>query len=225
MGLLARLNPFAWSGPPVVPEGIHYPTAEWLHEAVLGREFTPDLHILMRKSWHLTFLYDNVPNVGFNQHLGTEDDARCEMSAFTLGRNYSLWKKNLGIHSFPIALRNDMPPEKYSKSPPARIRGDLYLVRPYQFIQLDTHARNGVEFTRKKVKVYVPYRYSWSATLGQMPFVERMFPVEAWMYIGNPEFWEEQLDGGFQFQPVKMYRPNRPWHKPYYSFTPQELEP
>jgi hypothetical protein len=223
MGLLAKLNPFTRSTSPPVPNGIRYPDETWLHEAVLSREFTPDLHILQQKAKHLLFVYDNVPGVGLNQHLDDPALATNEMSAFTLG-TFSLWKKSLGVHSYPIALKSEVERGKYSKCPAARIRGELYLVNPNVFVTLDTQARNGVEFTRKKVKTYIPYRYSWSQTLGQMPFMERMFPVEAWMYVGNPEFWDQQLDGGYHFQPVKMYAPNRPWHKPYYSFTPQELE-
>jgi len=49
---------------------------------------------------------------------------------------------------------------------------------------------------------------------------ERVDPIEAWMYIGLRSYWDDLLDGGFAFEPVRIVEPKkaRNWLPKYYHW-------
>jgi hypothetical protein len=143
-------------------------------------------------------------------------------TAFTANPNWIMWKKKLGLGTFPIPMRVPM-----GDTPMGRVRGELYLVDSKRIKELDKYKLNGVEFRRKPVDLLVPARhlvrvvnadhnYEWQA-------VDRVVKLSAWMYVGRFKYWEEFLDAGYLFGRCQIHNPGKliiPGS--YYSFS--ELE-
>lgn len=134
----------------------------------------------------------------------------------------------------------------------APIRGQLMRMRTSRLIKLDEDKYNGVQFNRVKVDLSVPYqvflntrdrdgiRYLLNKTdkiqHGYRPpthhhendesFVifTRYSQAKAWMYLGQPNYWHDKLDGGFAFKRVQRFKPNNKLLNPYYHFTIQEYD-
>lgn len=147
-------------------------------------------------------------------------------------RNFQFLKKNLGLKSIPIALdlrdRDNLPP---FQTKTARIRGEIYAVRPRGYLMLDTYKQNGVQFKRIPVTINIPtrksYRHTTTDSKGRS-FIdyslgkEEMVSVTAFMYIGREEYWKDQLEaeaGFFDFTAVDIVEEDRIWLKRYYQYS------
>jgi len=145
-------------------------------------------------------------------------------NAFTLGENWVLWKKKLGVGTFPIALR--IP---FEMTQTGRIKGELFKVNSSRILELDEYKSNGVEFRRKRVEVLIPYRHIKRIVNRdhnyEQVITDHVAKLEAWMYIGRYKYWQDFLDAGYHFKPCKIYEPGRlilPGK--YYSFTDLEYD-
>lgn len=183
-------------------------------------EFTPDASLLTQYEIIPVFLYGTLMEGYPEAGLVTQFNNMSTLTAFTYG-NFSCWKKKLGKLSFPIAM--EPTPSPYSLAPANTVKGQLFFLFPEAFYELDKRFRNGLQFTRKLVPICAFNREQ------RRPMVEYEF--EAFMYIGNPEYWENQFDAGYWFEPVQVMNPNKFYPVPYYFFlwenTPpiQEEEP
>lgn len=204
--------------------------------------FTPDIRRLERKMRWLLF----VPDELMKQH---HDHARLGAhavkisEAFTVER-FSLWKQRYGKRSTAIPLRLEYNvSEDVLKTPLWRqvrrypVRGELYFVNASTLIKLDTHRENGLRFQRERVQVVRPYT---KVTLKRLPltiekqdpvqtyvrFEERLLgePLSVWMYTGVREYWDEKLDAGALYQPVRHYKPHNTLLSEYHYFSVEEYE-
>jgi hypothetical protein len=102
----------------------------------------------------------------------------------------------------------------------AKIKGELWAVPRSRFRAIDEWMLNGKLFQRQRVRLEIPLRTI--ETYGNNTQITRSIEEqEAFMYVGIPEFWEPQIDGGFNFQPVKIYsRPDL--SRQYYTYTFEE---
>jgi hypothetical protein len=224
---------------------------QWKSKWLTPYPHTPDIAILQQYELQLLFCPDDLKAGHRNEKL-LGDEKMLMSKAFTEER-YTFWRKNLALESYPIPLDRDTSDElapswaDQKGAPRARIGGELYALRPNLFIDLDKFKENGVQFTRQRVKLIVPYknvmvhdwredvkdknRISLSSTEKKMYSDMRFFTsqwkfktVRAWMYMGSNTYWEDQLETfSGRFSPVKIFRPNSPEIEPYYSFTKYEL--
>jgi hypothetical protein len=177
-------------------------------ESVLsGAEFTPDIFHLEQFKSQLLFVHDDMAQLQPNHDL-IKEGSLSGFYPFNYGyttKSYSFLKKNLGLKSFPIAL--DIPIDVANQLPTYmseeyRIRGELYAIRPLQFLKLDTHRQNGVQFIRRRVNINIGYKKLYHHSITDSKGVyhseynlgkEQMLTVQAWMYVGREEYWRDQL--------------------------------
>lgn len=136
---------------------------------------------------------------------------------------FHFFYKDLGDgHSYPYALPETFKPDGYlrGEQPPAKIRGELWFVRPQAFISLDIHKDVGVQFNRKRIRITYPTTpIAWSEGR-PIPKIlpDEVRTIEAWTYIGIPEYWRDQIGGIFQNQ-MQLYDaiPKKAWLNEFYK--------
>lgn len=95
----------------------------------------------------------------------------------------------------------------------AKIKGELWKVRASHIMELDLHMMNNKMFKRQRVIVEIPLKCVYNGT------VERtILEQEAFMYVGIPSFWEDQIDAGYLWQPMTVFSSSS-LNRKYYSYT------
>ena len=139
---------------------------------------------------------------------------------------FHLWNKNLGKMSYPVALKEQVSGfYNGEKQPPAKIWGELYAIRPSQFILLDSLRDNGVQFIREEVIITVPMdQIVWSK---RQPIPkngnDQLWRFPAQMYIGAQQYWDDQLAGIFPSDPFIPQFSSRKWLGNFYRYKPKKL--
>lgn len=188
---------------------------------------TPDVWKLQQYMRQLIFVPDDMMRGQRNHEMIAEASASGDdpfhPSCYTL-KPFTFWKKDLGTMSYPIAMEESFCPSSFVRwpPPPARIKGELYAIRPYQFIKLDKYKQNGIQFERKRVMITLPYRNVIFDRKHPVPeiTIEYIETVQAWMYVGIPEYWDHQLGGVFQTSTMNLFEHDtaRDWIKEFYKF-------
>lgn len=186
------------------------------HLSQMVSEYTPDIAFLEEQQRCLIFVFDDM--------MAGKANADLIVSASVTGRwpiahvytedKFFFWKKDLGSLSYPIALDKAVSGYtefKYDKEP-GKIWGQLYAVRPQAFIRLDIERENGVQYTRRQVQVRLPYVRS-----NPIPDIKEAF-FWPWMYVGNHEYWDDQLAGVISSKPIDKTPDNRSWLGSHYRF-------
>lgn len=221
-----------------IPDVYNYSLEELVKTASERNRFTPDIWELERSEFQRVFIYNEMKlghrSDPFLPENLAERDATCYTESY-----FVLHKKKLGQASQAIATDGDLWPHPFGATAErAKIQGDMYVVYSSHIPVLDTYHQNTVEFERRRVRILRPWRNVVRAKDG-FPLNGQMLDsfkargivhsmrgcatMDAWMYVGKPEFWAEQL--ARQFAPVKLFTsPNEPWLKEYYAFTLKEYE-
>lgn len=224
------------------------PSEEFLWEACNACPYTPDISLLERYEAQCVFIADDLMSSFKNHSILRPFVIEEGGHAFTRD-NFLMWKKSLGLESFPIPVVSKPSDTSivHWMPKPARIKGELYLIHPQGFIELDKHRLNGVQFYRKRIRLVLPYQRvkQNAAVIGrdgkyllsktelalnnpeEAPVVltERKYHnPSAWMYIGREEFWNDQFDAGWSgLTKVSMFRPKDVnIGTEYYHFTKYE---
>ncbi len=196
------------------------PIVEWAHQ----NEHTPDMWKLEQYIRQLIFVPCDMKEGGNNHSLIAEAiNGPSYKDAYTADE-YTFWKKDLGGYSFPIVLPKDYRPDGFTIVPveSAPIKGELYFIRPPQFKVLDNHKNRGLQFTRERVGIRIPYRTVSYGPKRPLPVISNhnyFATVQAWMYIGVKEYWHDMIGGIFKSQ-MDLYVHDQPrvWIKKYYKF-------
>lgn len=195
---------------------------------------TPDIVQLEQKEAHLYFAYHMVNN-GHPNYL--EQGVTVD--------NFQLWKgrQEDGI-PYPVAMPHTA---ELSRVPCLPIKGRLLLMPTEHLIKLDEYTQNGVQFIRRRVEILVPRYIETEERDAVIRLHERqIFPatfrrkntthtkggrsviysptggrVNAFMHIGLKKHFVPQLDGGFNFEPVKPFNTLFP---KYLQFTVRDFE-
>src|SRR5579872_1423786 len=184
-------------------------------------DITPDMWRLGQYKWQHLFVMGDE----------NERDLAVEASFTQLPEHptcyteapFTLWKKDLGKESYPIPLPETYRPTGYVRWPvePARIRGELWKIHPEQFILLDSHKQNGIQFRRQRIKIILPAaEVAWRGkngypTLGDF-HVRAIIP--AWAYLGIEDYWDAQIGGVFAGAQLELREGNRKYAKQFYQF-------
>lgn len=182
---------------------------------------TPDILELSQYQRQVIFVADDMMKGGklFDYIEETSLTGRWPMSGGYTEEEFFFWQKSLGKESFPIALRNEVtgfcrnPPEK------ARIRGQLYSIRPYQFEKLDFLRDNQVQFIRERINILIPHSKTIYDRAHPIPeIITLMKTIPAWMYIGVNAHWDDMLGGVFSSKPIPLLDHHRPEIGKYYKY-------
>lgn len=207
-------------------EGANFPIIERseVENARKVLKYTPDWPLLEQYQYVALFVYNSLMQ-GYRDHklLGnTESEFRG--TAFT-SEVYTVYKKLLGKATFPIPLeyqkRKGQRMDDFHEY--AKLKGQLFLVRPKVIKLLDEAAENGVQFIRKRGTVLVPHsRY---LKLDENIHRVRTCPyVQAFIYVGSRNYWNDLLDGGYQYRLVDMYNLDNQWISNYFYFDKKEYD-
>lgn len=202
-------------------EDINPEAYEWHRQNVM----TPDLWKLIQYQRQLIFVADDMMR-GHKNHALIADAAALAVThptCYSLDK-FTMWHKDLGHHSFPILMEETYKPTAFNRWPPelARVKGELYAIRPPQFIVLDKHRQNGVQFRRKRIAVTLPYRQVLYSKARPLPEISREYvhTVQAWTYVGIPEYWDKQFGDLFRTSGIDLREHDvpRPWIDKFYKF-------
>lgn len=203
--------------------------------------FTPDIATLELSQYQLLFVCDDLMRAGRNYKLISDSSATVARGFTRLG--YNFYRRAIynpitkEIDETAVVMAAKQWNNRYDFSC-LRIKGEVHSVETDAFIKLDTHYQNGVQFRRKRVQILYPTRQHGQvvnkSTDGKpLPYTlqgrkhfllpERVDPIWAWMYIGISAYWNDLLDGGFAFEPVRILEPkeDRDWLIKYYSWQNQ----
>lgn len=179
-------------------------------------EFTPDIGFLEENQRHLIFVFDDMMSGKSNSDMIVEYSltGRWPLAHVYTEDRFHFWRKELGNRSYPIALEKAVSGYtefRYDREP-AKIWGELFAVRSEAFIKLDIERENGVQYTRRRVQVRLPYVHS-----NPVPDIKDAY-FWPWMYIGIHEYWDDQLAGIISSHPVDRTPDSRSWLGPHYRF-------
>lgn len=179
-------------------------------------EFTPDIGILEQRNFWLLFVYDRWQQEHEDYPIMLGDASVPCGTAFTKEK-FHMFKRRLGKDSDAIALDST-----WSSVPSHSVRGQLHLVESSHYTKLDTVKRNGVHFERRRVSLLMPYtQYGWKSDGGMWKLM-KLQELRAFMYVGLHSHWDDLLDGGFLFDRVRSYKPNRKDLSEYFVFNKKE---
>lgn len=189
---------------------VDLPTPDWIQEQHDKVKHTADAPYLERKEKHLLFVPDELMQ-RHREHHRLEEPTFLG-TGFT-NDTFSFFKYRNSGSPVPIALDR-----QFQSNPYSIIKGELYFVSPDNLIDIDYYKENEVQFIREKRIINIPFRPS------RHPWVEGISQVSAWMYLAIPAVWEDQLDGGYEFNPVRLFESRRQIFRHYYHYTRMELD-
>lgn len=209
-----------------LPEDVVVPEMEDWHRKYRR---TPDLWYLNQHARQLVFIADDFKR-GHRRHELIDGQEPIHPSCYTL-ENFTCYKKDLGVHSFPLPFEKhvDFQIHGWYKPELARIRGELYaLPSPYLWKVLDIEKENGLQFIRTRVSITVPWaeiKYSVGPDANwveKSPVISRDYFVtkRAWMYIARPEYWDDYIGValGTRGLPLSEHETPKDWIKNFYNF-------
>jgi hypothetical protein len=195
-------------------------TDKWAQRVREAMAYTPDAIDLEQSPYQNLFVCDDLM-IGFADH-GVLKGAQYQSTGFTK-HHFSFFKRNSGLPPFGIPLQawehgkfynhalqgggyNDVriPGKTY-----APIRGEIYAVPSTLFANsLDKFKENGNMFIRRRIPIVVRGFQEWHTREGiiREPFQKQ---VTCWMYIAIPDFWNNLIDGGYNYCKVKDYEADR----------------
>lgn len=198
-------------------------------------KWTPDIGKLQETEWQLVFIYDRL-QLGFDDYTAyMSEHAATVCTAFT-NDPYVMFKKRMGLNTYPILQKKD-----YVSPEPTRVKGELHYIRSQQLIQLDKLRENGVQFNRELIDIFVPFfkvhkLKSWKeggrnkgeymklyGTEHPTDTIPHYQVIKAFAYIGANEYWDDLIDGGYDYLPVTKYEAHNRNVGAYYHFSKRDF--
>lgn len=197
--------------------------------------YTLDVAELERRMFTFVFVADECM-YGHRKHDLVSTGASGYKPFFTCytDQNMAMLVKEMDGQNYPIVFDGlddpSLPPWAQRK---ARVYGELYALRGCSVIELDNYKQNGVRFTRKWVKVTIPYfkrhRKSTQTYNGTWNYEysrskDYLLTIDAQMYVGRQDYWLDQLSDRFDlfsFSTVPVQQVDRIWIKEFFHFPRQ----
>jgi hypothetical protein len=212
--------------------GYTVPSREEIVAELEKTKYTPDLSRIEEQTYHHVFVCDELKK-GHLKHELLGDDKGYAGPGFTQNL-YRFWDRRDDPTQSPIpmkALEKENGFVRYFP-PPAKIKGEVWIVPSSVLIALDNYKQNTVEFRRIRVPVLLPHRplvklkdpyldpdetrsgYRSTSKLG----AERVHVFRPWFYLGKRTFWEPHLTA-FDFTHVKLFNSERNWCQKFYHVS------
>lgn len=222
---------------PQFPEPII--TDKWIEENCLV--CTPDLPAVETQERHIVFIYDTMMDGGSDRNILT-NEAKHLAYAYTKILMI-LWRTQDYVVPIvePIPFTRpewcDPPKLATRKISSAPIRGQVFEIPTEVLITLDKLKQNGTMYRRIQMPIAVPAVRHFKTMKDNITKVEqapeKIYNIHAWMYIGDNDYWNERVDGGFTFSPARIVLPRRtkgppwdeknPWRKEFYYYNNVEI--
>lgn len=233
----------------VLPTYGYEPVApEFFYQMQEASKFTPDIAKLEQYPWQLFFAPDELKRDHFMHDKLAPDAGHSsfQFPAFTQA-SYHFWDPPEAWNS-PVPMKVEGFQNPLPFFPPiAKIKGEVHLIRPQLFhLSLDRYRQNTVEYRRERIRLIVPYRevkflkdHNLDPAFGvQEAFArseytgssiktseEKTCIIRAWMYIGEPQYWDPLING-YDYGHVETFSAkNRRWCQEYYSIRRPPLPP
>lgn len=229
----------------IVPSyGYSTPDRAEVYQEYMQTQYTPDVSVLEEYEWQLFFAVDELKKDHF-KHSMLGDEAEYKCPAFTQ-QDMQFWQAASPMNS-PVPMEAGLSSIVKGFAPAAKIKGQVYKIRPQQIINiLDKDRQNGVEFIRKRVRLIVPYRmvvwvkdhnldpdFGSAGEFCRSDYLhksikhtkERVGIIRAWMYIGNPNYWDKLISAYDNIPVETFHAKNRQWCKTYYHIRRPDLPP
>jgi len=210
----------------ILPEKVDKPQPNLIAEWANQNQMSPDVWQLEQYMWQLIFVpydfqrdFDNKEELETNSYMGAPVHPVC----YSLNE-FNFFVKDLGVKSFPIPMPEQYVPSNFLQWPvvPARVKGSLWAIRPQVLFSLDKTKLNTVQFRRQRVRITLPYREVRFDEDHPLPQISPDYLVTctAWMYIGIPEYWDDQIGGIFKSCQVerKEFISPKKWITGFYEF-------
>lgn len=210
---------------------------EWKSTPRMDTTHTPDMPQLEEYEWQHVFIADEMKTGGTFHHLVEANYRLMFGTAYTQNR-YQTWVKNIGDQSYPLPIEGrPLKPvfgeadSLYPQS--ARLRGELWTLRPYQLRLLDMHKGNGVKFARRRVHLIYPYREVLRSKTSGKVFKtgEQVYILRAWMYEAIADYWLpyiQDADHGQHHYPACHFHSfpleTKRWRQAYYDFDVNDVK-
>lgn len=200
-----------------LPEKMQYQS--WHRQQKEETQFTPDVHIIEKRSGQLFFFYDNFQEYGSLFSDLQNEGVQPLCTAFT-SQLFQVRSKLVGDPTLDRVVAVE-PTKKVEVLPwcdppkdvPAHVKGELMLAPSGLTYFLDNFMENGKVYQRTRAMIRVPYRMRTGSTTTQM----RMWHVKAWMYVGKPDYWGPLFDAGYTTKPLPTFEPNNSQWPRYYA--------
>lgn len=203
-----------------------------ISELLPDHSLTPDFRKMDQSGYHLLFVYCDLQK-GMRRHDLLDGHCRFDKpyEAFTAKKNFQMFVRRMGRHSYPVALRarndyNALTGFTQTTYDPGTIRGELYVVKSSQMIELDKLKFNGYIFDRLRVHVRTEYASGFTPVKDERMtgyFRERQHVLEASMYVGRRDYWDNLVDGGVFYAPGRTGQSSNPMINRYYYFDETDL--
>lgn len=210
--------------------------ADFLTEQV---RYTPDNGWLEQFKYQFLFCPDETQMIFPNySRIGNLEEETFTANGYT-GSKFNFWEQR--ADRLPVPMKASGPSFGTIFPPALQIKGEVHLVRTERFKTLDTYKLNTVQYLRKRVGIIIPNRPVLNRNVDTMkrelpPALqgkkvilgrERLWLLRCWMYIGNPEYWDDVFDAGYNssaFKHVHHLRSKRAWLEEYYYYTRHEFK-
>jgi len=214
--------------------GYAQPSREEVYAELERTKFTPDIALLEEYEWQAVFVADELKKK-FPKHELLGEDKRYCFPAFTQ-KSYHFWESNQPWEGAIPFECSQMHNNIVGWPPIAKIKGEVYLIRPQRFLELDRYKQNTVQYVRDRIRLVVPFRYvkklsdlygpegdkfyhSVEQVLNAKTFTseERTYIVRAWFYSGKPEYWNSIITAYDYGHVETFHSKNRRWCSEYYT--------
>lgn len=174
--------------------------------------FTPDLLNLEVFEKVNLFVYDSLQTgyPRYREYMARHSVRR--WTAFSVDK-FVTFKARLGKDSYPIPLpmtdaeAEAAPWRGRKKLVPMKIKGEIHEIYTERVPVLDWFKRNTEQFSRVRTNFVVPYTEILRTKDGQVVWgAERQALVFASMYVGIPDYWNDLIDDGFMFEPLRRFK-------------------
>lgn len=154
-----------------------------------GNPRTPDLHELEQHQHHLYFAYGDEMIGGRAEGIIKAQPVYKEV--FTEA-HMLMFKASDGQRSYPVGIEDEHVEHLQAGAwcIPAPIKGQLFQVTTAELMALDSHRDNEVKFTRRRVRIDIPYLHVQRSGFKDFyEVIERVYEKRAYIHIGKPDYW------------------------------------
>lgn len=205
---------------------------EFIQSISKSAPLTSDLPFLLQSPYQLLFACDDL----MTSHKGND---LIRNHSQRVGRGFSKCKFDFRIHS-ETGMGIPLTGSKKSAYEPLRIKGEILKVNSEHFKTLDFAYGNDIAYHRVRTSVLVPERMFRTFNIGEEAIVKDLpngriltldtkrnyisepmvHPVSAWMYVASKKYWNDHLDGGYEYPRADIHEPKEPlpWLPRYFKY-------
>lgn len=200
-----------------------------LENALSKTVCTPDVYELACRPFAILFVYNDLMKKR-RDHEALEPLKFCGDAYTTFEVNGWYRKKD----KLPIVMK----PQILSRVPAwgrqynahaAILKGEVFIVSVQKIYDLDLYHDNGVQFTRQRIDIEIPYTEDVESVYTEnVVNADRVIrtnsyihKTKAWAYLANVDYWWNERINSIDFTPMPIFTPKKTWKNLYYYHARQ----